>query len=61
MNEFTYISLGSIWECERKALAKAAVEGTGDSFMRGIINMVSEIEGKMLDDEAEREAAKGSE
>ena len=61
MNEFTYISLGSIWECERKALAKAAVEGTGDSFMSGMVAMVGEIEGKLLDDEAEKEAAKGSE
>ena len=61
MNKYTSICLDDIYECERKALAKAAVEGTGYSFMRGIITMVSEIEGKLLDDEAEKEAAKGSE
>lgn len=58
MNEYTSIYLRDIYECERKALENAAVNESGESFMRGIINMVKEIEGKMLDDEAEREAAK---
>lgn len=56
MDKFSYISLGSIYDCERKALSNAALQGDGDSFMRGIIHMVRKIEQKIQEDSAEKEA-----
>lgn len=53
MNEFTFVHLSDVYEAERKALAKAATNGSTPAFMQGIVAMVSELEGQILDKEAE--------
>ena len=56
MNNYSLISIGSIYEIQRKALAKSACTGDNPAFMRGICEMVSGIEGFLLDEEAEKAA-----
>lgn len=53
MNDFTFVHLSDVYEAERKALAKAATNGSTPAFMQGIVAMVSELEGQILDKEAE--------
>lgn len=55
MNEFTFVHLSDVYEAERKVLAKAATNGSTPAFMQGIVAMVSELEGQILDKEAEKE------
>ena len=57
MNEFTFVHLSDVYEAERKALAKAATNGSTPAFMQGIVAMVSELEEQILDNEVERNNA----
>lgn len=53
MNEFTFLHLSDVYEAERKALSKAATNGSTPAFMQGIVAIVAELEGHILDKEAE--------
>lgn len=54
-----YMSLANVYEAERKALARAACDDMGQSYMRGICAIVAQIESDLLD--AQNEETKDEE
>lgn len=59
MKTEVYMSLANVYEAERKALARAACDDIGQSYMRGICAMVAQIESDLLDAEAGKELSDG--
>lgn len=49
MGTDVYMSLANVYEAERKALARAAFDDMGQSYMRGICAMVAQVESDLLD------------
>lgn len=45
----TYMSLANVYEAERKALARAACDDMGQSYMHGICAVVAQLESDLLD------------
>lgn len=54
MGTDVYMSLANVYEAERKALARAACDDIGQSYMRGICAIVAQIESDLLDAQNEK-------